>query len=85
MSKAAGRQETRQGMVSMGMNPNDWVGDIASGVVGVANAASSYGQAKAGMSPEQIEAQKRQGVEPETDNTPLLLAAGAAAYFLTKK
>ena len=87
LTKADGRQTTKQGMVSAGMNPNSWVSDVSQGVVGIANAASTYGQAKvgAGMSPEAMEAQKRNSAPPEGDNTMLLLGAAAAAYFISKK
>ena len=86
MSNADGRQTTKQGMVAAGMNPNAWVSDVAGGVVGLANAASSYGQAKHGLSPEAQEAQKRtKKTEGGDDKTILLVGAAAAAYFLTKK
>lgn len=89
------RQETKQSMVSAGLDPNSWVKDVAGGVVGLANAASSYGQAAkmsgmdfAGMSPEAVEAFKsKQASPPPTDSDSILpiAAAAAGAYFLLKK
>lgn len=92
MANAAGRQDTKQGMVAAGMNPNAWVSDVSQGVVGLANAASAYGQAAQladGMTPQGMEALGRSNIAPKepaaSPNTMMLAAAAAAAFFLLKK
>lgn len=86
------RADVKLGMVSAGIDPYGWVGDVTSGIVGVADAASKYGQSvQYGAAFDSLSDEERAklgqggGAGGDDDNTLLLVGAAAAAYFLLKK